>query len=273
MLDGLTLSEFIKERQIHQVRGLRQAHNIIPKLAIVRTSEDPRIAAYVKLKKAYGADILVEVEEHVVAQPDALALIKKLNKDDTVTGIIVQLPVTDPSKTAELVNAVAPQKDVDGLGEHATLDPATPMAILWLLAGYNVELKGKNIVVIGQGRLVGAPLTRMLRNSGCDVTVVTKTTDNLVAAVRAADVIISGAGSPGLLTSDMIQPGAVVVDAGVATDKGKLVGDIAPDVYERHDLTITPKRGGVGPLTVCALFDNVVRAGYARAKEQEAAEK
>lgn len=268
LLDGQNLSEFIKERQIHQVRGLRQAYGIAPKLAIVRTSEDPRIAAYVKLKKAYGADILVDVAEHCVPQTEALALIKKLNIDDAVTGIIVQLPLADTTQTAELLNAVAPEKDVDGLGERAVLDPATPLAILWLLAGYNVELKGKNIVVIGQGRLVGAPLAKMLRNSGCDVAVVTKSTDNLVAAVRAANVIISGAGSPGLLTDDMIQPGAVVVDAGVATDKGKLVGDIAPEVYERHDLTITPKRGGVGPLTVCALFDNVVRAGYAQAKNK-----
>lgn len=268
LLDGLSLSEFVKERQLHQARGLRQAHNIQPKLAIVRTSEDPRIGAYVKLKKAYGADIEVEVEEHFVAQADALGLIKKLNTDDAITGIIVQLPLADTAQTADLLNAVAPEKDVDGLGEHAVLDPATPLAILWLLAGYNVELKGKKIVVIGQGRLVGAPLTKMLQASGCDVTVVTKSTDNLVAAVRAADVIISGAGSPGLLTNDMIRPGVVVVDAGVATDKGKLVGDIAPEVYERHDLTITPKKGGVGPLTVCALFDNVIRAGYTKAKQQ-----
>jgi methylenetetrahydrofolate dehydrogenase (NADP+) / methenyltetrahydrofolate cyclohydrolase len=266
ILDGLDLASFIKERQLHQVRGLRQAHNIFPKLAIIRTSEDSRIAAYVRLKKAYGDDISVEVEEHFVPQTEALDLIKRLNADDSVTGMIVQLPLADTTQTSELLNAVAPEKDVDGLGENAILDPATPLAILWLLAGYNVEVKGKNIVVIGQGRLVGAPLTKMLRASGCTVTTVTRETDDLVAAVRSGEIIISAAGSPGLLTSAMIQPGAVVVDAGVATDKGKLVGDIAPDVRDRHDLIITPEKGGVGPLTVTALFDNVIRAATAKAK-------
>lgn len=260
ILDGLQLAGFIKERQARQVRALRQAHKIFPKLAIVRTSNDPRIAAYVRLKKAYGEDILIDVDEHVVPQEQALGLVQKLNNDPSVTGIIIQLPLADISQTTELVNAVAPQKDVDGLGKDAMLDPATPMAILWLMAGYNVELKNKNILVIGQGRLVGAPLTRMLRNSGHTVVTATKETDNLPAALRQADVIISAAGSPGLVTSDMIQPGATVVDAGVATDKGKLVGDIDPAVRERHDLTITPEKGGVGPLTVTALFDNVIRA-------------
>lgn len=260
ILDGSYIASFIKERQIHQVRGLRQAHHIAPKLAIVRTSDDSRIAAYIRLKKAYGQDVLIDVDEHFVPQADAMALIKKLNADDSVTGIILQLPLADPMQTEELVNAVAPQKDVDGLGKKATLDPATAMSILWLLAAYNVELKGKRIIVIGHGRLVGAPLTKMLRDSGCDVTVVTKTTDDLPAVVRNGDVIITAAGSPGLLTTDMVQPGAVVVDAGVATDKGKLVGDVDPALRERHDLTITPEKGGVGPLTVCALFDNVIRA-------------
>lgn len=260
ILDGQQLAGFIKERQAAQVRALRQAHKIFPKLAIIRTSEDPRIGAYVSLKKAYGADILIDVEEHFVPQADALSLVQKLNADDSVTGIIIQLPLADPAQTGELVNAVAPQKDVDGLGESAILDPATPMAILWLLAGYNIELKNKNIVVIGQGRLVGSPLTKMLRASGCTVTTVTKETDDLVAAVRSGDVIISAAGSPGLITSDMILPGATVVDAGVATEKGKFVGDIAPAVRDRHGLNITPEKGGVGPLTVTALFDNVIRA-------------
>jgi methylenetetrahydrofolate dehydrogenase (NADP+) / methenyltetrahydrofolate cyclohydrolase len=264
LLDGLQLAGFIKERQARQVRALRQAHKIFPKLAILRTSEDPRIAAYVKLKKAYGADILIEVEEHFVAQDDAMATVKKLNADPTVTGIIVQLPLADTAKTSELLNAVDPAKDVDGLGEKATLDPATPMAILWLLAGYNVELAGRHIVIVGQGRLVGGPLTKIFEASGYKVTTVTKATEDLHAVVRTGDVVITAAGVPGLIKSDMLRPDAIVVDAGVATDKGKLVGDIDPSVYERHDLTITPKKGGVGPLTVCALFENVIRAGQAR---------
>lgn len=263
LLNGQELADFIKARQARQVRALRQAHKISPKLAIVRTVDDPRIAAYVRLKKSYGADILVDVEEHVVAQKEAAALIETLNHDPSVSGIIVQLPVSDPTTVEELLNAVAPQKDVDGLGKNATLEPATAMAIIWLLNGYNVELAGKKIAVIGQGRLVGAPLTHMLKASGYDVTPIDRSVEDMAAVVRQADVIISGAGAPGLVTADIVKLGAVVVDAGVATEKGKLVGDIAPNLRERADITITPEKGGVGPLTVCALFDNVIRAAAA----------
>ena len=260
ILDGLELAGYIKERQARQVRALRQAHGISLKLAIVRTSDDPRIAAYVRLKKAYGADILISVDEYVVTENQAATCIQQLNNDPTVTGIIVQLPLADTSKTDVLINLVVPQKDVDGLGKNAILEPATPLAIMWLLDGYNIDLKGKHIVVIGQGRLVGAPLTRILQARGYSVAIVTRATSNLKEVLKKADVIISGAGAPNLITSNMLKPAAVVLDAGVATDKGKLVGDIAPEVRLRNDLTITPEKGGVGPLTVSALFENVIRA-------------
>lgn len=260
LLNGLELAGFIQERQVRQVRSLRQAHNITPKLAIVQTNNIPVINTYIKLKKAYGDDILAEVEAHVVTEDEAMVLISKLNKDPLVHGIIVQLPLADPTRTDELVNAVAPEKDVDALGKDAVLTPATPLAIAWLLAGYNVELRGKKIAIVGQGRLVGAPLTKMFAESGLDVTPVTRKTPNLPEIIHASDIIITATGVPGLITSEMVQPGAVVVDAGVATDAGKLVGDLAPEVHGRADLTITPKKGGVGPLTVCALFENTIQA-------------
>jgi methylenetetrahydrofolate dehydrogenase (NADP+)/methenyltetrahydrofolate cyclohydrolase len=262
MLNGLEIAEFVKERQAAQVRALRQAHKIFPKLAIIRTNPAPVVDSYMKLKRDYGEDILIDVDVHNVPQDDALALIKKLNADPTVHGIIVQIPVPDPSKTTEILDAVDPAKDVDGLHSNPVLDGATPTAIVWLLAGYNVELRDKNVLVVGQGRLVGAPLARMLRASGLQVTTADRETADLPALTRQADVIISATGVPGLLKSDMIKIGAVVVDAGVATDKNGLVGDVAEDVRERDDLTITPVKGGVGPLTVCALFDNVIRAAY-----------
>lgn len=259
-LNGSDLAGFIKERQAHQVRGLIQAHGVQPKLAIVQTNHTPVIDAYVRLKKAYGADIQVEVDAHVISQEDALKTIEQLNADPSVHGIIIQLPVAEPSQTGDLVNAVDPSKDVDGLGEKPAFDPATPTAVNWLLAGYNVELKGKKIVIVGQGRLVGAPLTRMFRDSGLDVETADVTTEDLTALTRKAQVLISATGQPGLIKSDMIMPGAVVVDAGVATDAGKMVGDLADNVRERSDLSLTPPKGGVGPLTVCALFENVIES-------------
>ncbi|TAH33773.1 bifunctional 5,10-methylenetetrahydrofolate dehydrogenase/5,10-methenyltetrahydrofolate cyclohydrolase [Candidatus Saccharibacteria bacterium] len=260
LLNGSELAGFIKERQAHEVRGLRQAHGLKPKLAIVVTVEHPAIEVYMRMKQRYGADILVDVDVHRVKQSEAKQLIEGLNVDPSVHGIIVQLPLEDPSQTEQIVGLVAPEKDVDALGAKATLDPATPLAILWLLAGYNVDLRGKQIVLVGRGKLVGAPLERMLVASDYDVKVVDSKTKNGTEIISEADVIITATGQPGLITAETIKQGAVVVDAGVAGEQGKTVGDLAPDVYERDDLTITPQKGGVGPLTICALFDNVIRA-------------
>lgn len=259
-LDGKELAGYIEARQAHQVRGLRQAGGIEPKLAIIQALNDPVINTYVRLKKSYGAAILVDVKVYDAKQSEAPALINKLNSDPSVHGIIVQLPLDDPGQTEEIVNLVAPEKDVDALGQKASFQPATPMAILWLLAGYNVELAGKKILLIGRGKLVGAPLEKILKEQELDVEVIGREAKDLGQHALAADIIITATGSPAILYSDMIKPGAVVVDAGVASEDGKTVGDLSPEVYERDDLTLTPTKGGVGPLTVCALFDNVIRA-------------
>lgn len=260
LLNGRELAGYIKERQAREVRSLRQAHDITPKLAIVQCLDDPVINTYVRLKKKYGADILVDVDVHEVKQTEIPALLKKLNENDSIHGIIVQLPLTEPAETETIVNLVAPDKDVDALGEKAIFEPATPMAIMWLLSGYNIELAHKKVLLVGRGKLVGAPLERMLRASGIDVEVVERGIKDLSEHTKVADVIITATGSPAILYADMIKQGAVLVDAGVASESGKTVGDLAPDVYERDDLTITPTKGGVGPLTVCALFENVIRA-------------
>lgn len=266
LLNGLELAGFIKERQAKQVRGLRQAHSIFPKLAIIQTKHDPAIDLYVRLKKQYGEDILVAVDSYVIEQSDTKELILKLNNDDSVHGIIIQLPLEDSTQTQEICDLVAKNKDVDALGEHAVLDPATPTAIMWLLAGYGIELRAKSVAVIGQGRLVGGPLTNLLKQSGIDVTVADAKTNNLSAITRGADVVITATGSPGLIKSVMLKQGAVVVDAGTASEGGVVVGDLDPDVYERDDLTITPQKGGVGPLTICALFDNVIKTAMIERK-------
>jgi methylenetetrahydrofolate dehydrogenase (NADP+)/methenyltetrahydrofolate cyclohydrolase len=267
VLDGQQLAGFIKERQAHEVRRLRQARGIKPRLAIIVTVDNPVIDTYVRLKQKYGSDILIDVDVHRVSQKDVQLLLNKLNVDESIHGIIVQLPLEDPTQTDEVVNLVAVDKDVDSLGAHAQFDPATPMAILWLLAGYNVDLNGKRVLLIGRGKLVGAPLEIILKASDIDVHVADRQTANLQQESLAADVIITAAGSPALLFPDMIKSAAVVVDAGVASEDGKTVGDLAPEVYKRDDLTITPIKGGVGPLTVCALFENVIRAAQNLAEQ------
>ena len=259
LLLGRELAGYIKERQANAVRALT-SEGIVPRLAIIKTVDNPVIDLYVRLKNQYALDIGAVVDIHSVNQKDVPDLLKELNTDKAVHGIIIQLPLEDPSKTDELVNLVSPQKDVDALGKNALFEPATPMAILWLLSGFNIDLAGKKVVLIGRGKLVGAPLEKILNASGVDVLVADSTTKDVAAMTKEADVIITATGKPAILTSEMIKPGAVVVDAGVASEDGKTVGDVDTQVFEREDITITPQKGGVGPLTICALFDNVIRA-------------
>ena len=267
VLNGKELAGFIKERQAHEARSIIQGQQVRPKLAIVVTVDHPVIGVYVRKKQRYGDDLGILVDVHRIEQNDAPSVIRALNADDSVHGIIVQLPLENPDATEDVVNLVAPEKDVDALGAHAQFDPATPMAILWLLSGYNIELRGKKVLLVGRGKLVGRPLERMLKASGIDVWSVDRSTTDLKAETLKADVIITATGSPAILYPDMIKQGAVVVDAGVAGEEGKTVGDLAPEVYDRDDLTITPTKGGVGPLTVCALFENVLRAARRRGVE------
>lgn len=260
-LNGRELRDFVKARQLHQVRGLRQASDTELRLVIVQTKDDHLTDVYTDLKRRYGEDIEVAVDIVKANSFDVKRVIQELNHDGAVTGILVQLPLSNPSQTDVVINAIMPDKDVDGLRSDSLFEPTTAMAVNWLLAGYNIDLAGKQIAVVGQGRLVGAPLTKMWRASGYDVTPLDDSCTNLQVALIDKDVVVTATGVPGLITSEMLKPGAVVVDAGTASDGGAIKGDLAPAVYERDDLTLTPEKGGVGPLTIAVLFDNLIRAG------------
>ena len=257
-LNGSELAGFIKERQAKQVRALRQAWHINPRLAIVTDVENPVIETYMRLKQRYGADILIDVEIHRVPAGGALEVIQELNNRDDVQGIILQLPISNSDQTEELLESIREDKDVDGLRKRAIFQAATPTAISWLLAGYGVDLKNKKVAIVGRGRLVGAPLEKMWLKSGVDVTVFEKGDD--LSQLINYDIIVSATGVPGLIKSQMVKAKAVIVDAGTASENGKIVGDVSEEVRQRNDVIITPKKGGVGPLTVSALFDNVITA-------------
>lgn len=265
ILNGSELVDFIKERQAKQVRGLRQAERIVPRLAIVRCdSANPVIDTYVRLKKRYGEDILIEVDEHLESPETVEARLRQLAADELVHGIIVQLPVEPTELTDTLLQLVPPEKDVDGLARHSHFDAATPMAINWLLVGYGIDPKTHTVAVVGEGRLVGGPLVKMWRASGVDVTVFRKEdAARLEAELPAHSLIVSATGVAHSITSAMVRPKAVVVDAGTSSEDGVIKGDVAEDVRAREDVTLTPEKGGVGPLTVAALFDNVIRAARA----------
>lgn len=275
ILNGSEIAGYMKENQAHQVRSLR-ARKIFPKLVIVRDSHSPVIEKYVALKKRYGEDIGVEVEDRL--QKDLVGAIEDANKDDAVHGIIVQLPLDGDYDVDEVVTRIVPSKDVDGLTiyhrtnngriEYASgdintdenvFDSATATAINWLLAGYDISLAGLKIALVGRGRLIGKPLEIMWTNSGFDVKSFGR--DGDLDELKSFDVIVAATGVPHLIKSNMVKAGAVIVDAGTASEGGVLVGDVDDSVRERKDLTgITPKIGGVGPLTVTALFEHVLMA-------------
>lgn len=279
ILSGAEIAGYMKENQAHKVRSLK-TRKVQPKLVIIRDSDNPVIMKYVTLKQHYGDDIGVVVEDWLAS--DVAVAIEKANQDPSVHGVIVQLPLRDKEQTDAILQKIAPEKDVDGLARMAqedaenyssgdiissenTFESATATAINWLLAGYDVRLDGKKIALVGRGRLVGAPLERMWHNSGYDVTVFRSHSD--LNQLAEFDVIVSATGVPHLIKDEMIKPGAVIVDAGTASEDGVLVGDVDEAVREREDIAaITPKVGGVGPLTVTALFEHVLMAAERNAK-------
>lgn len=267
LLYGSELADYIKERQAKQVRNLRQSWSVQPKLVIIQAIDNPVIDTYVRMKQAYGQDIEVDVEVRRTDGENIQSVIEICNNDQDVHGIIIQLPLASGMKVDEIVTAVLPAKDVDGLGGGGVFIPATAQAIDWLFGGYNIELKGKKIAIVGNGRLVGKPLAKLWQNAGHTVTVFDEQSQNMAKQLRRHQIIVSAAGVPSLITSVNVQPGAVVVDAATTAEHGKIVGDVAPDVRERRDITITPEKGGVGPLTVVSLFENVIQAARAVANE------
>lgn len=258
-LSGRELAGFVKKRQAHVVRSLR-GKKIFPKLLILRDSDNPVITKYVTLKQHYGEDIGVAVEDFYAKSIDELKdRIKAANADPTISGMIVQLPLADKDATDDVVKLIEPKKDVDGLSGNGKFDSATATAINWLLTGYDIDLEKSKIALVGRGRLVGAPLFKMFKNSGYNIELFHRGSN--LEELKNHDIIITATGVPHLIKSDLVKSGAVVVDAGTASEKGVLMGDVDDEVRAREDLTaITPKLGGVGPLTVSVLFENVIFA-------------
>ena len=255
ILNGKELAGFVKERQFHYVRSLQKK----PRLVIIRDSDNPVIVKYVNLKKQYGEDIGVRVDDVFVTPDKIKDAIIAANNDANVNGIILQLPILEKEKTDELTALIAPGKDVDGLSGKGSFDSATATAINWLLGGYNIELVNKKIAIVGRGKLVGAPLEKIWTNSGFDVTVFHHGDD--LSQLRDFDIVVSATGVPHLIKNEYVRGGTVIVDAGTASEDGVLVGDIDDEVRERTDLAaITPRIGGVGPLTVGCLFEHVINA-------------
>ena len=253
-LDGKELQGYIKARQAHDVKALR-SRKIFPKLVIFYDNDSLVIAKYMSLKQRYGEDIGVttEIIKLPPDQEQAEQMLAEKAEDTSVQGIIIQLPLENVDQ--KILEKIPLEKDVDGL--NGGMESATADAINWLLGAYNVDLPNKKIALVGKGKLVGGPLFRMWTNSGFDVTAFVRGDD--LSVLNQYDVVVSATSQIGLIKPEMLKEGAVVVDAGTTSDKGVLKGDVDSAVYERKDITITPKIGGVGPLTIALLFEHLLQ--------------
>ncbi len=280
ILDGKKLSEKIREGIKREVQTLREAGYRTPTLAVVLVGDDPASEVYVNNKrkaceKVEMESLLYHLPENTTTQ-ELLELVAELNSDSKVDGILVQLPLPSQIDQQEVITAISPDKDVDGFHPQnlgrllAFLDegfvPCTPLGIDMLLNHYGVELKGKEVVIVGAGFIVGRPLSVLMLKRNATVSVCHIHTKDIREYTVRADVLISATGVPHLIKEDMVREGAVVVDVGISKVNGKIVGDVDFDGVKNKVSAITPVPGGVGPMTVSALLLNTLKAFKMREK-------
>lgn len=273
-LDGAALAARLKERIRLEAASLPRP----PVLAVVLAGEDPASQIYVRGKERDCAECGVLSQTHRlpagVSQEELLSLIRRLNRDEGVDGVLVQLPLPEGLDSRPVLHALAPEKDVDcfhplnvgllSLGEPRFL-PCTPAGILTLLDEYNVPIRGRRCVIAGRSRLVGRPLAQLLTARDGTVTLCHSRTEDLPSLTRQADVLVCAAGRPGLVTADMVKPGAAVIDVSMNRGPGgTLAGDVDYPGVEPVAGFLTPVPGGVGPMTRVSLLQNVLRAARLR---------
>jgi methylenetetrahydrofolate dehydrogenase (NADP+) / methenyltetrahydrofolate cyclohydrolase len=272
-IDGRALAEKVRAQVADEVR----AYGGAVCLATILVGDDPASHTYVGSKHKASHEAGIDSRDHRfpsdTAEATVLELIDELNADDGVDGILVQLPLPDHMDEPKVLRAVDPAKDVDGfhvlnagrlyLGEPF-LVPATPSGVMVMLEDHGVDLQGKEAVVIGRSEIVGKPMAMLLLARHATVTICHSRTVDLPAHTRRADVLVAAVGRRGLVTPDMVKPGATVIDVGVnRTEEGKLVGDVDPACFEVAGL-MTPVPGGVGPMTIAMLLRNTLTAAQHR---------
>jgi len=275
ILDGRKVSKDILSELASEVDLLVQ-NGIEPKLAVILVGNNPASLSYIRQKQKSCNEIGVQWEqfdyEEDVTTEHLIKKIEELNKNDSIHGILVQLPLPAHVYAPEVIKAIDPKKDVDGftaynLGkmflskDFEDLASCTPLGVIRLLERYNIDLKGKEVVVVGHSNIVGKPLAAMLLNRDATVTVCHVHTKDLASHTRRADILCVAVGKVNLITEDMVKDGVVVVDIGInRLESGKLVGDVDFDAVSKKASYITPVPGGAGPMTVTCLMENTVSA-------------
>ena len=277
ILDGKAVSLKVKESVKVRADELKK-FGVEPTLAVVLVGEDKASQTYVRAKEKacneYGIKSVAHRLSENTTQNELLALINVLNLDDSIHGILVQLPLPKHVDTDAILEAIDPRKDVDGF--HAVnvgklvsgLDgfvPCTPLGVMEILKEYGIDVAGLNAVVIGRSNIVGKPMANLLLNASATVTVTHSKTKNLKEICKNADLIVAAIGKPFFLKADMVKDGAVVVDVGInRLDDGRLVGDVDFDEVAPKCSYITPVPGGVGPMTIAMLLNNTILAAQAK---------
>lgn len=273
ILDGKQIAKEYRQRLKNQVNELKE-HGFTPKLSVILVGNDGASQSYVKSKKKAAEKIgmiseIVHLDEST-SEEEVLSELNRLNNDDTVSGILVQVPLPKQVSEQKVLETINPNKDVDGFHpinigklyiDEQTFVPCTPLGIMEILKHADINLEGKNAVVIGRSHIVGQPVSKLLLQANATVTILHSRTKNMNAHLKQADVIVSAVGQPGLVTKENVKEGAVIIDVGNTPDEnGKLKGDVAFDEVKEIASAITPVPGGVGPLTITMVLNNTLLA-------------
>ncbi len=280
IIDGKQISSEVKTEAAKKVAELKQ-NGVSVGLAVVLVGNDPASAVYVSNKKKACAACGIDSYEYILPEEttreELLSLVDKLNRDDKVDGILVQLPLPRHLDENEVINAISPLKDVDAfhpinvgkimIGDYI-FAPCTPAGIIELIERSGICLEGKNCVVIGRSNIVGKPMSMLLLHKNATVTIAHSRTKNLSEVTSKADVLVAAVGKANFVTADMVKDGAVVIDVGInRLASGKLCGDVDFEAVAPKCSYITPVPGGVGPMTIAVLMQNTVRAAEAKIKK------
>lgn len=273
IIDGKKISKDIKDELKKKVADYK-VKGIEITLAVIQIGDDPASTVYVRNKKKACEYIGINSQSYELpkdtSEEELLELIDKLNNDPAVNGILVQLPVPDYIKPMNVINAIAPEKDVDGFSPYSVgclnlgvkgFLSCTPAGIVELLNRSNIEIDGQHCVIVGRSNIVGKPMASLMLNNNATVTITHSHTKNLKEICKTADILIVGLGKKGFITSEYVKEGAVVIDVGIHRDENnKLSGDVDYDDVAPHCSAITPVPGGVGPMTIAMLMYNCVKS-------------
>ena len=271
IIDGKKASAALREELKEKVSKLKSTYNTVPGLTVILVGEDPPSKIYVKNKEKSAVEVGINSE--VIHYPDnieekvVLDKIKELNKNDKVSGILVQLPLPKHIDKRKVIETIDPSKDVDGLhpvnvgnlssGYDSTI-PCTPLGCYLLIKNTEKNLNGKHAVIIGRSNLNGKPMTQLLLKENCTVTITHSKTKDLKAECKRADIIVAAVGKPKLVKADWVKKDAIVIDVGINKTDSGLVGDVDFDEVSKVAKAITPVPGGVGPMTIACLLSNTV---------------